>query len=275
MRLLRLGLAVAWLLAGLAPAAAERASRCLAMAGLPPVAYPVAFRPAQAAAEAATIRYVGHSTFLIGSPAGIVVATDYAGWAGPGVVPTVATMNRAHPTHFTESPDPRIAHVLRGWDPGGGKAEHHLAVDDVLIRNVTTDIRGFGFGFDGEGPAVRIPDGNSIFIFETAGLCIGHLGHLHHRLEPEDLAFIGQLDVVMVPVDGAYTMDVEAMIETLDVLKARLILPMHYFGAATLQRFLARLGEHFPVERRAASEIVVAPATLPQTATVLVLAPGN
>lgn len=273
MRLLRLGLAVAWLLAGLAPAPAERASRCLAMAGLPPAAVPVAFRPAQAAAEAATIRYVGHSTFLIGSPAGIVVATDYSGWAGAGIVPTVATMNRAHPTHFTESPDPRIAHVLRGWNPDGGKAEHHVEVGDMLIRNVTTDIRGFGF--DGDGPAVRIPDGNSIFIFETAGLCIGHLGHLHQRLEPEDLAFIGQLDVVMVPVDGAYTMDVEAMIETLDVLKARLILPMHYFGAATLQRFLARLGERFAVERRAASEIVVAPATLSQTPTVLVLAPGN
>lgn len=273
MRLLRLGAALAWLLAGSAAALAESASRCLVMAGPAPAALPVAFRPAQAAGEAATIRYVGHSTFLIGSPAGVVVATDYSGWAGAGVVPTVATMNRAHPTHFTEAPDPRIAHVLRGWDPAGGRAEHHLSVGDMLIRNVTTDIRGFGF--DGDRPVVRIPDGNSIFIFETAGLCIGHLGHLHHELAPEDLAVIGQLDVVMVPVDGAYTMDVDAMIATLDVLKARLILPMHYFGAATLQRFLARLGERFPVETRAAAEIVVAPATLPDRATVVVLAPGG
>jgi hypothetical protein len=27
-----------------------------------------------------------------------------------------------------------------------------------------------------------VPDGNSVFIFEVAGLCIGHLGHLHHEL---------------------------------------------------------------------------------------------
>ena len=44
-------------------------------------------------------------------------------------------------------------------------------VDDVYIRNVPTDIRNGG---------AMEADGNSIFIFEVAGLCIGHLGHLHH-----------------------------------------------------------------------------------------------
>ena len=44
-------------------------------------------------------------------------------------------------------------------------------VDDVYIRNVPTDIRSWG------GELER--DGNSIFIFEVADLCIGHLGHLH------------------------------------------------------------------------------------------------
>ena len=100
----------------------------------------------------------------------------------------------------------------------------------MLIRNVTTDIRGFGF--DG---GVRVPDGNSIFIFEVAQLCIGHVGHLHHELGAEDLAFLGQLDIVMVPVDGSMTMSQAAMVETLKIVKARLVLPMHYFGLATLQ----------------------------------------
>jgi hypothetical protein len=54
----------------------------------------------------------------------------------------------------------------------GIPAEHRLDLGDMLVRNVTTDTRGpFGEG------AQR--DGNSIFIFEAAGLCIGHLGHLH------------------------------------------------------------------------------------------------
>ena len=173
-------------------------------------------------------------------------------------------MNHAHTSHYTDNPDPRIEYVLRGWNPDGGKAVHHLQVDDVLIRNVTTDIRRFG---------TVEPDGNSIFIFEVAQLCIGHLGHLHHVLAPEDLGVIGQLDVVMVPVDGSYTMDQGAMLETLKVLRARLILPMHYFGAATLNRFLLRLGEEFEVELSRVPEIKVSVQTLPQSPKVLVL-PG-
>ena len=68
----------------------------------------------------------------------------------------------------------RIKHVLRGWNPNGGAANHDLTVGDVKIRNVPTNIRSWAGGTE--------IDGNSIFIFEVAGLCIGHLGHLHHEL---------------------------------------------------------------------------------------------
>ena len=70
----------------------------------------------------------------------------------------------------------------------------------------------------------------------------------HHPLGPEHLGLIGQLDVVMVPVDGAYTMQQSAMVDVLKLLKARLILPMHYFSQQTLARFLALIGKSFPVE---------------------------
>jgi L-ascorbate metabolism protein UlaG (beta-lactamase superfamily) len=261
---------LAWSVPGVGAAAAQEvASRCLAIAQSVPSAIPVTYIPVQerlapVADEEVNIRFVGHSTFLITSPAGVTIATDYNGYAGMGVTPRVVTMNRAHTSHYTDAPDPGIEHVLRGWNPEGGPAEHYLELGDVLIRNVTTDIR-FGGGV--------LADANSIFIFETARLCIGHVGHLHHVLAAEDLNWIGQLDIVMVPVDGSYTMDQDAMVETLQVVKARLILPMHYFGQATLSRFLARLGQDFEVEINGDPEITVSAATLPQSPTVLVL-PG-
>ncbi|MGH6926331.1 MAG: MBL fold metallo-hydrolase [Propylenella sp.] len=276
MRILtRTSLAFALLCLAAYPAAAQiTQSRCLAIAQSAPKTVPVAFIQAQEGmqppvAEEVSIRFVGHSTFLITSPAGVTIATDFNGYAG-GVVPRIVTMNRAHTSHWTDSIDPGIEYVLRGWNPEGGKAVHNVEVDDVIIRNVTTDIRGFGF--EG-GVGMRIPDGNSIFIFEIARLCIGHVGHLHHRLAPEDLAFIGQLDVVMVPVDGAYTMAQDAMVETLQVVKARLVLPMHYFGSSTLERFLAHLGETFEIEIGRSPEIFVSVRTLPESPKVLVL-PG-
>lgn len=247
-------------------------SRCLAIAQAMPKVVPVAYVKVQdglqpIVAEEVRIRFVGHSTFLITSPKGVTIATDYNGYAGAGVIPRVVTMNIAHTSHNTENPDPRIEYVLRGWNPEGGKAVHHLQVDDVLIRNVTTDIRGWN------SEAVRIPDGNSIFIFEVARLCIGHVGHLHHVLDVEDLSAIGQLDVVMVPVDGSMTMSQDAMVETLKVVKARLILPMHYFNAGTLNRFLIRLDEDFDVELSPVPEVVVSVQSLPLQPKVLVL-PG-
>lgn len=254
-------------LAALAPmiANAQTASRCMAIAQRVPGVQYVAFQPAQAPAkDAVRITFVGHATFRIESPEGLVVATDYAGYAGAGQVPDIVTMNHAHSTHYTNFPDPKIKFVLRGWSTDGKPAQHNLHVGDIYVRNVTTDIRSWMTGqFE--------KDGNSIFIFEIAGLCIGHLGHLHHTLGPEHVGLIGQLDVVMVPVDGSYTMDQGAMIEVLQMLKARLILPMHIFGPATLQAFLRRLDEAFDVETSKSSTVTVSQGTLPPQPKVLVL----
>jgi hypothetical protein len=63
------------------------------------------------------------------------------------------------------------------------------------------------------------------------------------------------------------------MVETLQVVKARLILPMHYFGAMTLNRFLGHLGETFEVEISSSPETIVSVTTLPPSPKVLVL-PG-
>lgn len=252
---------------GVQTARAAGGSRCVALADAAPGVHFVSLNQTAAAPGEVTITFVGHATFRIESSGGIVIATDYAGYAGAGRTPDVVTMNHAHPSHYTDFPDPNIKHVLRGWPVNGARAEYDLTVGDVFIRNVTTDIRGW------EG--IREKDGNSIFIFEVADLCIGHLGHLHHTLGPEHLALIGQLDVVMVPVDGSYTMEQASMLEVLKLLKARLILPMHYFGQATLSRFLAKLDESFDVEISKARSITVSAASLPQRPKVLVLPPSS
>jgi L-ascorbate metabolism protein UlaG (beta-lactamase superfamily) len=247
-------------------AAAQLADRCLAVAQSPATVQPAAFRAAALKPTEVRMTFVGHSTWLIESPGGVKIATDYNDYVRPPTVPDIATMNRAHTTHYSNFPDPAIKHVLRGWNPEGGPAKHDLTVADVRVRNVPTNIRDWGGG--------AILHGNSIFIFEVAALCIGHLGHLHHTLTDQQVAQIGQLDVVMVPVDGSYTLDVTGMIEVLKTLRARLILPMHYFNPYTLNRFLDRIREDFPVETSNDPEIVVSQATLPSQPKVLVL-PGN
>ena len=214
------------------------------------------------AEEAVTITYAGHSTYVIESPAGVRVATDFSGVYGSEPLPRVVTMNRAHRTHYTEVPDARIEHVLRGWNPEGGPARHALIVDDVYIRNVPTDIRSFGGGM--------IPDGNSIFIFEIANLCIGHLGHLHHHLADEHYAAIGRLDIVMVPIDGGMTLSVEGMSEIARRLFSSIILPMHRH-ATPIGEFTSLMGETFDVKFSEERSFTVSRRDLPRRPTILVL----
>lgn len=214
-----------------------------------------------------TIRFIGHATFRIETGGGVVIATDFTGRAGQGGVPTVVTMNNAHATHWTATPDPAIPHVLHGWpDAGEAEARHWLQVGDALVRNVPTNIRGWGGG--------AVANGNSIFIFEVGKLCIGHLGHLHHVLGPDHIAAIGRLDVVMAPVDGGLTLPLPEMISILQRVRASVVLPMHWWGEQALERFLGGLGTEFRVIRSDEPSITLTPRTLPSTPSVVVLRPS-
>jgi len=210
--------------------------------------------------------YVGHSTFLIESPQLVRIATDYNDYVRSPVLPDIVTMNHAHTSHFTDNPDPRIKHVLRGWGPSPDQpARHDITVKDVRVRNVPTNIRDWRGGTERHG--------NSIFIYETANMCIAHLGHLHHTLNQQQLNEIGRVDVVFVPVDGNMTLDLEGMMEVLQALKAPLMIPMHFFSTYTLHRFLERARQSWTVEMSEIPSLVVSKTSLPATPKVTVL-PG-
>jgi L-ascorbate metabolism protein UlaG (beta-lactamase superfamily) len=176
-------------------------------------------------------------------------------------------MNRAHGTHYTLFPDPKIPHVLHGWGDDGTPARIALRVGDVYIRNVTTDIRRF-FGDDSN--AEMIKDGNSIFIFEVGGLCIGHLGHLHHTLDESHFAAIGRLDIVMVPIDGSYTMSLDGISDITRRLRASVVLPMHRF-MTPLDEFMRRIGQQFEIDMRTARTLKISRESLPSAPTVIIL----
>jgi L-ascorbate metabolism protein UlaG (beta-lactamase superfamily) len=227
-----------------------------------PAAFRLALNPDQV-----RVTYVGHSTFLIESPQLVRIATDYNDYVRPSLLPDIITMNHAHSTHFTDHPDPAIKHVLRGWGPTPDQpARHDITVKDVRVRNVPTNIRDWRGGTERHG--------NSIFIYEMANMCIAHLGHLHHTLNQQQLNEIGRVDVVFVPVDGSYTLDLEGMIEVLQALKAPLMIPMHYFSTFTLNRFLDRARQSWTVEMSDIPSLVVSKTSLPTTPKMTVL-PGH
>jgi len=224
------------------------------------------WRLAGAEAEGAvSLTFLGHASFLIESPNGVRIVTDYNDAIRAPVTPDIVTMNNAHPTHYSDSVESGVKYILRGWDPSGGVATHRLEYRDVRSHNVPTNIRELG--------GTRY-NGNSIFVFDIADLCIAHLGHLHHTLTPTHLAELGSIDIVMVPVDGVWTLNQEAMIDVVQQIKPKIVIPMHIFTRATLAKFLARIGDLYAVRNSSSSTVVLSRSELPETAEVLVL-PGG
>ncbi len=212
------------------------------------------------------IRFIDHASFVIETPGGVTAVTDYSGYTGRADwVPDVVTMNNAHTTHWSPFPDPRIPHVLQGWAEGDKLMQHELDLGEMLIRNTHTDVRSRSGG-------VRA-NGNSVFVFEAAGLCIGHLGHLHHPPDDAQYASIGRLDVVMVPVDGGYTMATAEMAEVVKRFRSSVVIPMHWFSGSSLEVFLDDMDGAFDVVRPGISDIELSLQDLPRQPTIMLLEP--
>lgn len=268
--MLRLALALTALIFATAATAQERRpSHCIAIADAAPgIEYLQKASFSEPVPEySVRITYIDHAMFLLQTHGGLSAITDYNGFTGSvDFVPDVVTMNIAHETHYTRTPDPRIPNVLEGWGVPPIGADHHIDLGEMLIRNVSTDIRS---RWGGEAWI----NGNSIFVFEVEGLCIGHLGHLHHEPTDEQYAALGRVDVVMAAVDGGMTLPTEEIVKIMKRLKSSVVIPMHWFGRYTLDQFLANMADEFIIERPANSEYVVSLRTLPSRPTVVVLEP--
>jgi L-ascorbate metabolism protein UlaG (beta-lactamase superfamily) len=238
-----------------------------AWAGCAPVAMrePVLWHTA-ASDDTVEISFLGHASFEIVSPSGVRAVTDYNGINTPPELPDIATMNHAHSTHYTLNPDPRIPHVLHGWAEDGRMKVVDLTVQDMHVTNLPTNIR------TPDGGTERY--GNSIFVFETGGLCIAHLSHLHHLLQPGDIAALGHIDIVMVAVDGLWTMSQQDAAAVVEQLQPRVVLPMHYFIRDVLNRFLDLERGKYAIDVRDSPVLEISRTTLPAAPTVIAL-PGG
>lgn len=101
--------------------------------------------------------------------------------------------------------------VLRG--PG------EYEVKDTMVWGIST-------WHDGEKGAQR--GENTVFVFESERLRVAHLGDLGHVLTDIQVSEIGNVDILLVPVGGIFTINPQLAVEVVNQLEPRVVIPMHY-----------------------------------------------
>ena len=212
------------------------------------------------------IKWCGHATFLITSSSGLKIVTDpyepggYDGALAYGPIPdeiNIAVVSHDHPDHnYTQG--------LKG-KPQVVKGTGTKAVVGIEFKGIPT------YHDTSQG---KERGKSTIFCFTVDKVRLCHLGDLGHPLSSKEIAEIAEVDVLMIPVGGFYTVDAKVATEVMNSLKPRLVIPMHFktdkcgFPITTVDGFIAGKKN---VKKLTTSELEVTKDNLPPLTEIQVL----
>jgi L-ascorbate metabolism protein UlaG (beta-lactamase superfamily) len=116
---------------------------------------------------------------------------------------------------------------------------------------------------------------NTVFCFSVDGIRLCHLGDLGHELSDSEIANIGPVDVLMIPVGGFFTIDADTATAICARIRPRVAIPMHYktskcdFPISGVEDFLKGKEN---VRELDTSEVELNPNQLPDPTEIVVLA---
>lgn len=159
---------------------------------------------------------LGHSSFRIKGKVATVVTDPFdpamVGLKFPKVESAdLVTVSHGHPDHN---------HVaLVGGTPFviSGPGEYEVAGVTVV---------GYGSFHDDKKGEER--GKNTIYKMTVDGIRIAHLGDLGHKLSEELVDKLGDVDILLLPVGGFYTVDAATAVEVVSQIEPLVVIPMHY-----------------------------------------------
>ncbi len=184
------------------------------------------------------IKYLGHASFLIKTKSARVVCDPYSPSIGlkfPKIEADIVTLSHDHSDHNDTSAvtgDP----LLINW-PGEFEKQ---------------GVRVFGFTTYHDDKQGAERGENTVYKFEAEDIAVLHLGDLGAEIESETLDKIGNVDILLVPTGGFYTIDPEQAARVVKQVEPSIVIPMHYrteahnvehFGKlSTVDEFLKKMG---------------------------------
>ena len=153
----------------------------------------------------------GHSCFKLESALGSVVLDPYAPDYVDGLaLPAELTADEVICSH---------THADHGYERAVTRTGNEVSFKVMQLACFHDEVQGAKRGK------------NLITVIDAEGLRIVHMGDIGHTLPPEQISALGEVDVLLIPVGGYYTVDAHTAKEIADSVKPRVTIPMHYRGA--------------------------------------------
>jgi len=162
------------------------------------------------------IQHIGHSEFLLTLESGFRIVTD------------PYDTSTGYPVQEIEADGVLVSHHHHDHDAVENISGHPQIIDYAGIHTFAPGIRATGILSDHDDAGGSKRGKNLIFLLEAEGLRIVHLGDLGCLLDLSQLEALGDVDLLMIPVGGFYTIDAAQAMEVIHQLDPRIILPMHY-----------------------------------------------
>lgn len=211
------------------------------------------------------LEWLGHACFLITASDGTRILTDpydpSVGYEDIAVEAEIVTVSHNHFDH-------NCVKEVRG-SPEAVEGPGRKTVKGI-------EFLGVGTFHDTSGGAQRGP--NTVFAFEVDGIRVCHPGDLGHVLTEEQVGEIGQVDLLLLPVGGTFTIGPEEAWKVVGQLKPKIVVPMHFktpvvsLPIAPVEEFLRGKPS---VKRLGKSEAELTKETLPSEAEIWVLEPSR
>lgn len=214
------------------------------------------------------ITYNGHSSFKLKASEGVVVTDPFAdsvGFEFPTASADVVTISHDHDDHNQAS---KVSGTVRRDKPFIIKAAGEYEIGGISVFGAKT----YHDDQDGEERGK-----NFVFIAFLDGMRVCHLGDLGHELTPEQVKKIGDVDILLCPVGGKYTIDPKVAKKVINSLEPSIVIPMHYktplheektFGELSgVEEFLKEYG----VEVEPVDKLNISVSQLPEETEIVVL----
>ncbi len=211
------------------------------------------------------VKWLGHASFMITSDAGIRIITDpYHASVALNYGEIKESADIVTVSHEQHGDHNNVAAV--GGNPEVVRDAGTKEIKGIRLNGIAT------YHDDAEGSK---RGNNTIFCFEVDGIRVCHFGDLGHSLSDKQVAELGSVDMVLIPVGGNYTIDAKVATEVCGKLAPKVILPMHYrndkcssFPVSGVDEFLQGKKD---VSQLDASEVEFKQGELPASTQIIVL----